>query len=66
MSIRHLIKRVAKKTIIYRVLSFMFIQLGTWIAFRRIEFNAVVVFSDIALTTPFYFIFELLWRKNAE
>jgi len=62
-SMNRLIKRTATKTLVYRILSFMFIQLGTWGVFRKMEFNAVVIFSDIVLTTPFYFVFELLWKK---
>jgi len=58
------IKRLALKALLYRVLSLIWVQFMTWVIFQKVDINLVVLFSDIVITTPFYFIFDLIWNKG--
>ena len=57
---------VVKKTIWYRILSIVWIQIISYIVWGSLETNLIVLLSDIVLTTPFYYLFEKAWNKWIE
>jgi len=50
------------KTLVYRVGSIALAQSLSWILFRRIEFNAIVLMVDL-IQTGYYYIFEKVWNE---
>jgi uncharacterized membrane protein len=54
------------KTLIYRVTATVVTQSATWILARNIMINAIVLFSDIVVSTLWYYCFETIWKKVTE
>ena len=55
-------KRVLK-SIIYRIASLIWIQVMTWVLWGSLNTNLIVLITDIAITTPFYYIYDWIWDR---
>jgi uncharacterized membrane protein len=51
------------KTVLYRITASALAQSISWILFRKIEINAVVLSVDL-IQMVYYFIFESVWGIN--
>jgi uncharacterized membrane protein len=58
-----MMKKKLLKTILYRFTASSLAQLVSWIFFRKIEVNAVVLSVDL-IQMVYYFFFESIWTMN--
>jgi len=58
-----MMKKKLLKTILYRFTASSLAQLVSWVFFRKIEVNAVVLSVDL-IQMVYYFFFESIWTMN--
>lgn len=58
-----MMKKKLLKTVLYRFTASSLAQLVSWIFFRKIEINAVVLSVDL-IQMAYYFFFESIWTMN--
>jgi len=54
---------VILKSVVYRISSILIVQLITWVLFRTIYMNLLLILLDSLLRTTYYYTFEKIWDK---